>query len=212
MGKPEIFRSSFASLLGSYLLAVPTGLVTVIAAGTASAGHLFAAQWTNTTKNALIRYVGARFVTTTAFGAAQEVGCELLRTTVYSAPHTGGTAVTLAAMNKLRSVEGDSLFNDMRVATTGALTNGTQTIDTQPLGSCSGWSSAAGVTIAKEALFDANDALNPDAPNVLNGGMPLRSPLVLAANEGFIVRNTVLMGATGVGRWQFYIGWDEVLP
>ena len=40
-----------------------------------------------------------------------------------------------------------------------------------------------------------------------DGGNPC--PLVLAADEGFVLRNYLLMGATGVGVWDFLIEWEE---
>ncbi len=36
-----------------------------------------------------------------------------------------------------------------------------------------------------------------------------KAPIVLGADEGFVIRNLILMGATGVGRWDFLIEWDE---
>ena len=38
------------------------------------------------------------------------------------------------------------------------------------------------------------------------------APIVLAADEGFVIRNLILMGATGVGRWDFCVEWDEGTP
>ena len=53
-------------------------------------------------------------------------------------------------------------------------------------------------------LFDAT-VLGAD-------GLPIESPIILSANEGIILRNAVLMGAVGVGRWQFGVKWDEFTP
>jgi hypothetical protein len=206
IAKPAESRSDVSLFLGQFCLAVPSGAVTTIAAGTASAGHLLALQWTNATSKMLLRYLAARFTLTTAFGAAQEVGCEAFVARSYTGAHTGGTAITLTGNNQKTRVGGaTSLVTDARVAGAGALTSVTNTLDAQPFGSLSGWAGAVGAVIPKEALFDGRDVLNGE-------GLPNRSPIVLGANEGIVLRNTVLMGASGVGRWQFYIEWDEVTP
>lgn len=193
---------------GQYAMCVPTGAVTVIAAGTASAGHLFAFRNVSTTTKIWLRYVAAQFNLTTAFGAAQEVGCDLITTRSYSASHSGGTAIdmggTVANSNKLRVGAATSAMatGDCRVSTTAALTNGTHTVDANAITACSGWAGAVGPIIARQpggnltggVLYDARDDY---------------SPIVLGASEGFLIRNTVLMGASGVGRWLFWIEWDE---
>lgn len=38
------------------------------------------------------------------------------------------------------------------------------------------------------------------------------APIRLDTDMGFVVRNTVLMGASGVGRWDFLVEWDEGTP
>jgi hypothetical protein len=213
--KPNESRSDVAQFLGEFVLAVPSGAVTTIAAGTTSAGHLLALQWTNATSKMLLRYLAARFVCTTGFTAGQEVGCEAFVARSYTGAHTGGTAITLSTNNQKRRVGGaTSLVTDARVATAAALTNVTNTMDAQAFGSCSGFAvtTTTGVVIPKEALFDARDLLDVGSGQAVGSGLPLRSPIVIGANEGIIVRNTVLMGAAGVGRWQFYLEWDEVTP
>ena len=52
-------------------------------------------------------------------------------------------------------------------------------------------------TVWVAVLFDVNDA---------------GYPIVLANNEGFVVRNLILMGAVGVGRFDFQVAWDEGVP
>jgi hypothetical protein len=202
-------------LRGSYRLVASTGAVTTIAARTASAGHLFAFRWSPsslTTYNAYIRRIAARFILTTAYGTAQETGCDLMVARSYSASHTGATAIDLGSTvtntNKFATAQNTSLMGvagRARIADTGALTAGTHTFDANPIGVLSGWSAAIGAAVPVETsgtdifgnLWDARD----------NG-----HPLVLAADEGFVIRNLILMGATGVGRWDFLVEWDEGLP
>jgi hypothetical protein len=186
-------------IAGSYTLCQATGSVTTIAAGTASAGHLFVMRWGAAAPAvALIRSVSASFLLTTAFGAAQEVGCELFTTRTYSASHSGGTAIDLATntnTNKLKTTGmATSAFTDVRISAAAALTNGTHTIDANAMGRVNIWAAAVGNQITPTALYDARED---------------QQTIMLANNEGLIVRNTILMGATGVGTWTFWVEWDE---
>lgn len=198
-------------LKGSFALSVPTGLVTTAAAGTASAGHLFAMRWASSTVSCFIKRVAARFTLTTAYGTAQRTGCDLCVTRSYTVAHTGGTSVeigsTTADTNSIISSLGTSIIavDQIKVATTGGLTDGTHVIDVNSIGTLVGWSGAIGDQV-------------PTAGSGAGGGYGIlfdqaqsshRSPIVLAANEGIIIRNTVLMGATGVGVWDFLVEWDE---
>lgn len=200
---------------GSYRFEASTGAVTLIAARTATAGQLLNFRWPSTTTAvALVKYVGARFILTTAYTTAQETGCDLIAARVWTASGTGGTAVdvgsTVANTGNLLAAQPTSLItaNCVRVATASAITAGTHTLDANPLGSIIGWSGAIGdqVPVASArsnypygTLFDARKSLH-------------EAPIVLAQDEGLIVRNTVLMGAVGVGRWEFLVEWDEGTP
>src|ERR1051325_9346789 len=81
------------ALRGVYRLSASSGAVTTIAAATATAGHLFAFRWTDTTLKAYIHYIRARFILTSAYRAAQEAGCDLIMARTYSASPTSGTAI-----------------------------------------------------------------------------------------------------------------------
>ncbi len=202
------------TLRGSYKLVCSSGAVTTVAARTATAGHIFSFRWASSTANrCFLRYVGAKFTLTTAYGTAQETGCDMILARSYTASHTGATAVdvgsTVANTGKLMTGFATSLItaNSVRVADTGALTAGTQTLDANPIGILSDWSSAIGATVPLATsgamskfgtLWDARDAS--------------ASPIVLAQDEGFVIRNLILMGAVGVGRWDFCVEWDEGTP
>lgn len=198
-------------LRGSYRLVCSTGAVTVIAARTATAGHLLSFRWSSAVANGFIRYVGVKFTLTTAYGTPQETGCDLIMARSYSASHTGATAVdtgsTVMNTGKLMTSVNTSLMGTaglVRVGDTGALTAGTQTLDANPIGILSDWSGTIGDTVPRSTSGVGSgfgtlwDARGKDDP-----------PLILAQNEGFVIRNLILMGATGVGRWDFCIEWDE---
>jgi hypothetical protein len=195
---------------GTYRMNVSTGSVTLASARTTTAGHLFAWRWAATTgEHCYIRKISARFTLTTAYTTAQETGCDLIVARSYTASHTGGTSVdtgsTLAGSGKLLSHMPTSLMGTaglVRVATTGDLTAGTQTLDANPLSCTSAWCGAIGAQVVD---VDGGGRLLYDARRD-------ESPLVLAQDEGFVIRNLILMGAVGVGRWDFGVEWDEGVP
>lgn len=202
-----------------FTIAAATGLLTGVAAATASAGHIFAARWNPPTVNgadkkpryALITRLQALWVTIAGFTGAQEVGLDASIVRAYTASHAGGTAIAIPTVangstNKKRSVSpvsraasADSVMADLRVATTGGLTNGTETFDSTPFRQASFSELAAAATVPKGAfgLFNSTDDLSGH-------------PIVLAPNEGIVIRNSILMGAGGTARVVVEMDWAEV--
>lgn len=186
--------------LAFYRGSFTSGLVTLASAGSATVGHLFAFRWGDAAKLALIEYVRVRWQTTTAFTAAQELQFKLIRATAYSASHTGGTAATLTTPNlKKRVSDPVSAVTDIRRATTGDLTAGTHVLDAEALATFEGISQLGA---------------SPNMPNFDDRWdcSSERGPFILAQNEGFIVRNEIVMGAAGVGRLVVDVGWAENSP
>jgi hypothetical protein len=159
-----------------------TGAITLIAAGTGSAGHLYALRNPSTTVVVHVSRVRFGFNATTAFGAAQAMAFALFKLTGYSAAHAGATAITPA---KRRTSHADASIATARIADTGALTAGTHTLATQPLARAGAHSTLPYF----EYVYTPRDD----------------HPLVLETNEGLLLRNEVLMGASGVG-----VGFIEV--
>ena len=91
---------------------------------------------------------------------------------------------------------GATLLGAARIASTAALTAGTKTLDSQALGQYS----AAFGTATSTQWIPQLDLFHADP-----GG---ESPLVLAQNEGFVVRATV----PATGTWQFGVTvvWTEL--
>lgn len=201
-------------LRGGFRAVARTAGTTVVAAHTASAGHLFAFRWDPaiTTLYAYLRYVGVKFVLTTAYGTDQETGVGLYMARPYTVNHTGGAAVdtgtTVVASGKRRSAQADSslLVNSVRVGTTGALTAGTHTLDANPVAAVSQFLAVVGDELPLAASGEST------APATLWDSRASGEHLVIAPDEGFIISNTVVMGATGVGDWTFTIEWDEGTP
>jgi hypothetical protein len=198
---------------GSYRLVASTGAVTTIAAATASAGHLFSFRWSSSTSTkCFVRFVGAKFILTTAYTTAQETGIDMILARSYTASHTAGTALDLGSTVtnscKLYTGEATSLVvaNACRIATASALTAGTHTLDPQPMGILSDFSTAIGITVPT-ATSGAGSSFG-----TLFDGRGENSPIMFTQDEGFILRNTILMGAVGVGRWDIVVEWDEGTP
>src|SRR3990167_8013176 len=84
------------TLRGRYQNVVRATAQTIVAAHTATAGHVFSWRWDDTTVAGLlgfVRYVGVKAVLTTAFTTDQEVAYSLRRAITFTAAHTNGTAV-----------------------------------------------------------------------------------------------------------------------
>jgi hypothetical protein len=145
-----------------------------------------------------VRRVGAGFVTTTAFTAAQQVELGLLLARNWTVADSGGTVIALTGNNgKHRTSLGTPTSIDCRIATTAALTGGTRTVDANTIGQQAGWSAGAGVTI-------------PPSPDNLLQHAAGDYPLVLTQNEGFFVVNLFAMGAAGVGKAYVNFEFAEV--
>lgn len=188
-------RPTDVGALGSYAITVSTG---TMAAGIASASPIFSIRWSDATgKVMLVRVVraalyslGTGFATGTGF-------VEMVAARAFTASDTGGAAITLTTNNaKRRTTFGTSLIGSALIATTAALTAGTRTLDTNPL---------AGVHFGVPAT--TNLVLLPTtvlwAPDFAG-----EWPLVLAQNEGFIIRVTV--PATGTWSADIQLEWTEV--
>lgn len=215
--RPAVSQGEYSKIHGEYRLSQTTGLLTLANAATSTAGHLFVMRYVPaaSTKRALIRYVNVNWNMTTAFGTAQLMGFDLINMTASTVAYTGGTAIDCGSTDttvcQVRQDATVSAFtaNSVRIATTGDLTAGTQTLAANSLAQAYQWQSTTlgtgpGATASLNAdLWDARDD---------GGGSKVSSPLELATGEGFVIRNLVLMGATGVGRLCVTVHWDEVTP
>lgn len=190
------------STLGHYTFGGVTG---AIAAGMAANGELLQFRWTDATRFAVITRIevmGMRATTAFAVGTI-DIKATIARS--FTASGSGGTPLTLTGdNNQMRTSMGASLVGDLRIATTAALGAGTKTLDTQDIGLIATHSSA-GVGAATPiigSIYLPNTSLwVPD----LSGG---EHPIVLAQNEGVVVRATV--PGTGVWNLAIKIKWCEV--
>jgi hypothetical protein len=172
----RIARDAFYSIVGV------SGLLTTVAARTASAGHVFAARFASASKVFAVTRLRVYWQTIAGFTAAQEMALAAFKLTSYSAAHTGGTAITALA----RSPEFAASGLSARIGTTGALTAGTQTIGAQLLQGS--FSELADSSLLYKGFIDEQRE-DPDHPIC-----------VLENEEGILVSNEILMGAGGTGR------------
>ena len=197
--------------LGHYRAILTTGS---IAAGMAANGELVQMRWVDATRFCVITHVAVlEFRNITTAFAVGPYNFNLIRSTAWSADGGGGGAIAVGDPQlQVRSASmGASLFSTgLRLATTAALTAGTKTFDTLPMGACFG---NVGSTPAIAQLYipagapvtgyggPGVDLLNPDT----GGG---EHPIVLAQNEGVSIRANV--PATGVWIASFLVKWIEV--
>lgn len=149
----------------------------------------------------LIRRVGLGIVQTVAFTTAQLVDFGLTVARAFTVADSGGTPAVLTGNNNKHRTAMAALSStiDARIATTGALTAGTRTLDSQPIASIGAWGGGAG-TIQPKA---ADNLLNHSEGDY---------PIVLANNEGLVLAPLTAMGGGGVVRLYWEIEFAEVDP
>jgi len=190
--------SFLTSINGSYSLG---GFTLILPAALAANSEIFQFRWTNTTRFAAIHRVRiSAVVSTTFFAAGVPVQIALFKSTAWTVAGTGGTAVTMAALNKKRTTMDSSLIaaGDIRVATTAALGAGTKTLEGNAL-----------ATIAAAAPITAslNGTIIPPSTYLFNADEG-EYPLILGANEGISVLS-VAVPITGTWTAEIVVDWTE---
>lgn len=182
------------TVLGSHRYSIYTGSLSTVAAATGTAGHIGALRNPSTSVAVRLRRLEMEYQLSTAFGAAQEVaaGASILRS--YTAGHTGGNAITMTGGRAKASQPATVLTG--RISDTAALTAGTHTFDANWLCRTTNTSNAVASGLAKRE-FDFKD-------------WPLGG-VILGQDEGIVLFNIVLMGATGVVKWFFSFEFDDLL-
>lgn len=187
--------------LGAYAYG---GFSGILPAALGANSEIFQFRWVDATRFAVIRKVRiAAAVTTTFFAAGVPVQIDLVKATSWSAQGTGGTGVAPAALLKRRTSMGSSLVasGDMRIATTAALGAGTKTLETVSLSTIL---AGGPITASLNGTIIVPGTILWQA-EVGDG----EHPLVLAQNEGFVIRS-VAVPATGTWQVSVNIDWAEV--
>lgn len=185
--------------LGHYRISMQTG---TMAAGLAANAEVFQFRWTNPSALAVVHKIALEGMGSIVAFAA---GVAIFRVTTarsWTADGGGGTAATMTTNNgKVRTshatsgLGGSPVQGTARIASTGALTAGTKTLDAVDMGACvAGIAATAGAGVNNNNMF------------IDEGGA--EHPIVLAANEGIVIRATV--PATGTWTAGFMIDWTEM--
>lgn len=174
-----------------YTFAITTGLITTIAAGTPTAGHLAAIRWAGTTSDVIVHRVKADWYAATAFGAAQSVGLQLIPLRSYTLGHSGLGITRAIGANDMKLWTKQTALADFALmcSTTAEMTAGTHTLDAHMHAEAYSATSSTTPTLSLTKDYTAD-------------GMPGHR---LAANEGLLLRNAILMGATGTARVTFEV-------
>lgn len=195
-----------ASYLGSYGLSVVTG---TLAAALAVNSVIFSARWGDATKIAVITSLRWRFLPLTPFTAAtltDHTSFDALVGRTFTVAHTGGTALTLTGSSfKRRASFSATAFTDLRIATTAALGGGTVTLDPHPIAQSLRKGNRVNPTAAtEEVIMPSSDGIDANY-SASNGD----HPLVLAQNEGLVLRNRTVWPAAGTGIALVELNWAE---
>lgn len=184
---------------GSYSAGFVSGTLN---AGLGAASEVFQFRWTDASKVAAIRSIrlGAGD-TATAFTAGL-VYFDLVVARSWTADGTGGTAITYGTNDNKRRTAYQTTASPsnlgVRIASTAALGAGTKTLDGNAL-----------ANISTSVSVTAGAPLVPPGTVLFGYDITSEHPLVLAQNEGFVIRATV----PATGTWQFglTIDWTELL-
>lgn len=197
-----VYRSLRATLrpldygaYGSYRMSLLSG---TMAAGLAANAEIFQFRWSDASRLCVVSAITFDGLSgsATAFAAGfGKVDAVIARS--WTADGSGGSAATLTTNNqKRRTSMGTALLGAARIASTAALTAGTKTLDAQAIGQ---YSAAIGTTTSTQWI--------PQTQLFHQVG-GVESPLILAQNEGLVLRATV----PATGTWQFGVTvcWTEV--
>jgi hypothetical protein len=140
--------------------------------------------------------------------AASGAALLALRATIaraWTVAGSGGTRATLTGNNnKMRTSHSTSEVNDAGIATTAALTVGTKTLDSQDVGAVAYSALTGAITV------DINGNLIPKTNLLGEFAGSMFFPLILANEEGFVVRSGSVGPAGMTWHLNVEVAWSEV--
>jgi hypothetical protein len=185
--------------LGHYRLVATSGVLTGVAAGTATAGFLFALRAPSSNVMVMQR-MKVKVWTIIQPTATLEISLKAFRLTGYTVAVSGGTTISLSSPQfKKRTSYASTTIQAASIATTAGLTAGTHTLDTNEF--CSEGISEPAAAEATSPMLMEMEYLGNEAGE---------HGMVFTGNEGFIVRNEVLMSAAYTCRMSVAVDWFEV--
>lgn len=175
------------------------GAISTATSTLAAASHIFQLRNASASNLILVRNVSISAVATTGFTAAQlfDVGLAIAR--AWTVDGSAGQAFAFTgSQNLLRTSMQAPAALTARLCSGAALTPGTLTTDTNDLAVLEAWAVAAtaGVLFNMQPIFNFDDG----------GGYPI----VLAQNEGIILRPKTAWGAGGAVRFAVRVEFFEV--
>lgn len=189
-----------------------SGVTGVLPAALAASGVVFAARFDPAVASdvAIVTQFSTRFLPLTPFTAAtltDHTSFDAFIGRSFSANYTGGTPATLTGDNlKLRTSFASTQMADIRIATTAAFTGGTITIPTHPFArSLRKGNRVNPAAATEETIMPTTDGMDADF-RVGDG----EYPIVLADQEGIIVRNRTVWPAAGTGQLLVTMVWCEL--
>lgn len=187
--------------LGYYSIAMITGTMAV---SLVANSEVFQFRWSDATRFAVITQATCCASSLVAASAAALCSFRAVIARGWTVIGSGGARATMTTNNqKLRTSMGTSLVNDIGCATTGALTAGTKTLDSQDV-------AAVGFSLMTGAITVQQSNQFCPLTYLLDINSMSDHPWVFAQNEGFVIRsgNAMPAGAT----WQGVFGckWAEV--
>ena len=194
-------RSEEFGSLGAYRLGMRSG---TMPAALAANSEIFQFRWPDATRLCLVKKVTISAAAILAATTALNSSFRMCVARSWTTAGSGGTRAVLTGNNcKLRTSMGTSLVNDAGISSTAALTTGTKTLDTEDLASVAFGIGTGAITTSmpftimpRTILFDSEDTLG--------------HPLVLAQNEGFVVRTGLVFPATMTWGFCVDVQWSEV--
>jgi hypothetical protein len=181
---------------GQYRMATTVPLVVTQAAN----GTLFSFRWGDASRLCLIHDIRLQVLQTAAATATIMPSFEVVIGRSWTVSDSAGTALTITGNEgKKRTSMGTTLVTDIRKSALAAgLTAGTRTLDANPL-----------------LIVPTQQTITTPNTSVFSQDLDLdygqAHPIVLAQNEGFIVRGpTVVFGAAGTANLVVDVAWAEV--
>lgn len=186
---------------GHFAIAAVTG---AIAAGAGADSEVLQFRNPHASRLAIVSRIALTGMRATTAFAAGAIDLKATIARAWTVAGTGGTDLTLTGdKQKLRTLHDTIAAAAIRVATTAALGAGTKTLDTQDIGMITTHSSAgvgAATPIIGSIYLPTLELFRGDYESG-------EQPLVLAPNEGFVIRATV--PATGVWNLGMMVRWAE---
>lgn len=183
-----------------------SGVTGTIGAALAASSEVFQFRFVSGTKSfALIEKIELEgCVVIAAATVAGPVGFEVVPARAWTVAGSGGTRVANTADNlQMETALPNSQVSDIGIATTGALTAGTKTLDANAAGGIMGGVGTAAITAyTASSIVPVQSMLRADATG--------KMPMVCANNEGFVIRTTHVGPATLTYVARFSVAWCEV--